>query len=121
MKMFTKSVKKVVNVSLLCSVSYGFMLEDFFDKLIIWDTFILRDSSTLGTPLVIPWKMCQNLYSDVPSEEDTSLKGTQTVTRWKYVPINAGSVALAGGTPLFMGHFLVLRMCPWERFNRTGT
>lgn len=32
MKMFTKSVKKVVNVSLLCSVSYGFILEDFFDK-----------------------------------------------------------------------------------------
>ena len=32
MRMFTKSVKKVVNVSLLCSVSYGFILEDFFDK-----------------------------------------------------------------------------------------
>ena len=63
MKMFTKSVKKVVNVSLLCSVSYGFILEDFFDKLIIWDTFILRESSILGTPLVIPWKMCHNFYS----------------------------------------------------------
>ena len=32
MKMFTKSVKKVVNVSLLCSVSYGLILEDFFVK-----------------------------------------------------------------------------------------
>ena len=85
----------------MLSVLWFYIRRFFLIKLIIWDTFILRDSSTLGTPLVIPWKMCQNLYSDVPSEEDTSLKGTQTVTRRKYVPINAGSVALAGGTPLF--------------------
>ena len=63
----------------------------FLIKLIIWDTFILRDSSTLGTPLVIPKTSIQGTLScvnDVPLEEDTSLKRNPDCNSQEICPHN---------------------------------